>query len=925
MKAQFFRIELILTMLLVCIMPACGKAAPESLPAPTLTPSPTLAFTPTATQPPEFPKRLLPREVLTISGPALTGGTSCPELLGGLEGGVVLGIDPTTCQPAQTGEITATLDLYVPYDYANSVLTLKVSWPNEQGRGLRALETGLTAHIRFDQQVVWRKQAVSQNDQEGMVYAARNLPQIVTLVPGKAGAHQIELSLPAGMVWDVGLIEIFASEIPTNILGIAYSPYRECQTPDFSSPQPSQADINDDLLQILHSANAVRTYSATGVSGQIPWLANQVGMPVYAGIWLDGGQEKGLSEDQVEMEAINHILRTSTVQAVIVGNEYHLRHSKDPQAADYLLSRIREFKQANPKIPVATAETDTEVFDWVGDGSPSIRPQFKAILDEVDILLIHIYPFWQGREVSGAAEITAQRYLAIQKLLDETYGGQKRLILGEAGWPSSGMPNANYSYTSAPIIEQVNGFTGNPAAQRRYLVELLGQAKEHNINMFYFDAFDEMWKKEGFGGVGRSWGFDYSDRSAKYDLSSLLIPADLLPDPNVTDVYRSAAQPYYDPSTWLYPVFSEWPVDPFMPQEQAAGYNPFVPALMGDMESLKMFACNTNSHSGDTAMRINYVSGGVSGWSGAFWLYPPGNWGESSQGMPLKDARALSFWARGKTGGEVAEFFIGGVCGPFDGSTPPLCPDSIQPKLSTGNLALEKSWKKYTFDLQNVDLSNVVGGFGISISQIYNPQGAEIDLDEVVYLSTPPDAIEGDVFPKPSGTEFRVYTDYTALDNHYIPSNFMGDGAAGGYLKLDQNWQDRPQSGNTSIKVDYSYGPQGWAGVYWTDPENNWGQRPGGYDLVGVRRLTFWARANTPNMQVEILIGGIGCSQSRMPFPDSVCGKISKKISLDSQWKQYTIDLTGTPRNWNRVLGGFGFSTNQQGTFFLDDIVYEFN
>jgi hypothetical protein len=94
MKAQFFRIELILTMLLVCIMPACGKAAPESLPAPTLTPSPTLAFTPTATQPPEFPKRLLPREVLTISGPALTGGTSCPELLGGLEGGVVLGIDP---------------------------------------------------------------------------------------------------------------------------------------------------------------------------------------------------------------------------------------------------------------------------------------------------------------------------------------------------------------------------------------------------------------------------------------------------------------------------------------------------------------------------------------------------------------------------------------------------------------------------------------------------------------------------------------------------------------------------------------------------------------------------------------------------------------------------------------------------------------
>ena len=219
----------------------------------------------------------------------------------------------------------------------------------------------------------------------------------------------------------------------------------------------------------------------------------------------------------------------------------------------------------------------------------------------------------------------------------------------------------------------------------------------------------------------------------------------------------------------------------------------------------------------------------------------------------------------------------------------------------------------------------MVGGFGVSISGKYNPQGAEIDLDEVVYLSSPPDAQSGEVFPKPVAGSFNVYTDYTALDNHYVPSNFMGDGTSGANLKLNQNWQDAPHSGTTSIRVDYTQGPQGWAGAYWTEPENNWGQRPGGYDLSGVQRLTFWARSDTPGLRLEILIGGVGCGQSLMRFANSVCGKVSTFFKLDPQWNQYTIDLAGIPRDWGKVLGGFGFSTNQPGTFYLDDIIYELN
>jgi hypothetical protein len=152
----------------------------------------------------------------------------------------------------------------------------------------------------------------------------------------------------------------------------------------------------------------------------------------------------------------------------------------------------------------------------------------------------------------------------------------------------------------------------------------------------------------------------------------------------------------------------------------------------------------------------------------------------------------------------------------------------------------------------------------------------------------------------------------------------MGDGAlGGGYLELSQDWPNDPHSGSTSIRVDYRRGPQGWAGVYWSDPENNWGQRPGGYDLSAMQRLTFWARTDTPGMDVEFIVGGIGCGQAGAPYPDSVCGKVARKIALETAWTHYTIDLSAFPRDWSQVLGGFGFSTNRAGTFYLDDIVYD--
>src|SRR3989344_9558144 len=77
---------------------------------------------------------------------------------------------------------------------------------------------------------------------------------------------------------------------------------------------------------------------------------------------------------------------------------------------------------------------------------------------------------------------------------------------------------------------------------------------------------------------------------------------------------------------------------------------------------------------------------------------------------------------------------------------------------------------------------------------------------------------------------FNIYTDSGAPDNHYVPSGYMGDW---GDIKMDPAHAENPHSGTTAIEVTYSAArTQGanWAGVYWQDPANNWGDKKSGVD-----------------------------------------------------------------------------------------------
>jgi len=124
-----------------------------------------------------------------------------------------------------------------------------------------------------------------------------------------------------------------------------------------------------------------------------------------------------------------------------------------------------------------------------------------------------------------------------------------------------------------------------------------------------------------------------------------------------------------------------------------------------------------------------------------------------------------------------------------------------------------------------------------------------------LFLSLAPAAYSAD---KPQQQmPFNVYTDKNARDNHFIPSGWMGDYRA---VKLNYSCIENPYHGNSCIKITYSGElPQGagWVGVYWQNPENNWGSRDGGFNLSAARKLTFWAKGEEGGEKLEFKVGGI--------------------------------------------------------------------
>ena len=147
---------------------------------------------------------------------------------------------------------------------------------------------------------------------------------------------------------------------------------------------------------------------------------------------------------------------------------------------------------------------------------------------------------------------------------------------------------------------------------------------------------------------------------------------------------------------------------------------------MGDVSCLRVMGGYTNVlQAGTPCIKVVYVPGGRGGWAGLVWQNPADNWGSKPDGgYNLSYARRIEFSARGQSGGEIVEFKMGGAGGEY--------PDSAT--VSTGPITLKNEWKRYALDLSDADLSYISTGFGFVVTELDNPKGCVLFVDQVGYF-----------------------------------------------------------------------------------------------------------------------------------------------------------------------------------------------
>lgn len=166
-----------------------------------------------------------------------------------------------------------------------------------------------------------------------------------------------------------------APDWPDQISGYSFSPFRLHQSPQ-DNIYPSDDEIRADLELLSNQTDNIRTYSVDGTLGDIPHLAEELGMRVTLGIWLSNDLEA--NERQIA-RGIEIARNERSVIRVVVGNEALFREEVTVEQMIGYLDRVRSAL----KVPVTTAE------QW------HIWQKYPELARHVDLIAAHVLPYWE--------------------------------------------------------------------------------------------------------------------------------------------------------------------------------------------------------------------------------------------------------------------------------------------------------------------------------------------------------------------------------------------------------------------------------------------------------------------------------------------------------------------------------------------------
>jgi hypothetical protein len=142
-----------------------------------------------------------------------------------------------------------------------------------------------------------------------------------------------------------------------------------------------------------------------------------------------------------------------------------------------------------------------------------------------------------------------------------------------------------------------------------------------------------------------------------------------------------------------------------------------------------------------------------------------------------------------------------------------------------------------------------------------------------------------------------------AVSDYFSPTGYEGDGATVGVVNMVAaactSVGTAPNSVGDCYEVTYTPpapSPNGYAGVYWQYPGNNWGAYPGHTIHPGATQATVWARGASGGEQVTFKVGGIPGDSIEVTGPT---------VTLTTQWQKYSVPFDGS--TYSEVLGGFAW------------------
>jgi exo-beta-1,3-glucanase (GH17 family) len=228
--------------------------------------------------------------------------------------------------------------------------------------------------------------------------------------------------------------------------------------------------------------------------------------------------------NEVELERAIRLANEyqSIVLAVSVGNETLVNWSVVPIDALTLARYIKKVRD-RVKQPVTTDD------NFLAFANPAPKP----VLDQIDFAAIHIYPnidtefpdgplYWDWKQLSvpaGPARAKAmmdasmvelrRQYAMVRVALDSMGLHEMPIAITETGWKAFDSEAPKQAQRAHPVNQKM-------FYQRLETLRAEGRVGAGPANIFYFEAFDEPWKRGD-----DAWGLFNVDRKARYVIQNL--------------------------------------------------------------------------------------------------------------------------------------------------------------------------------------------------------------------------------------------------------------------------------------------------------------------------------------------------------------------------------------------------------------------